>query len=190
MSMDRRRAIIEAATASFASFGYKATTIDQVAKMANVGKGTIYTFFKNKEELLDEIVTHLISEMKEAAEAAIREDDTFIENVLRALSSILTFRKDHKLAWKLFQEDRDIGTPAVQEVLLKMDRAILSFIKHHLELAIQKGEIRECDPEITAFVMRRLYIALISDWEQYHEPLGEKQIAELFELYLLKGLSK
>ncbi|GAA3330025.1 hypothetical protein GCM10020331_080880 [Ectobacillus funiculus] len=64
-------------------------------------------------------MTRLISEMKEAAEAAIREDDTFIENVLRALSSILTFRKDHKLAWKLFQEDRDIGTPAVQEVLLK-----------------------------------------------------------------------
>ncbi|MFB9761096.1 TetR/AcrR family transcriptional regulator [Ectobacillus funiculus] len=190
MAIDRKWAIIEAATASFASFGYKATTIDQVAKMANVGKGTIYTFFKNKEELLDEIVTRLISEMKEAAEAAIREDDTFIENVLRALSSILTFRKDHKLAWKLFQEDRDIGTPAVQEVLLKMDRAILSFIRYHLELAIQKGEIRECDPEITAFVMRRLYIALISDWEQHHEPLGEKQIAELFELYLLKGLSK
>ncbi|GAA3330028.1 hypothetical protein GCM10020331_080890 [Ectobacillus funiculus] len=45
MAIDRKWAIIEAATASFASFGYKATTIDQVAKMANVGKGTIYTFF-------------------------------------------------------------------------------------------------------------------------------------------------
>lgn len=190
MTMDRRRAIIEAATASFASFGYKATTIDQVAKMANVGKGTIYTFFKNKEELLDEIVTRLMLEMKQAAEEAVRAEDSFFENVHRALSSILAFRKDHQLAVKLFQEERDIGTPVVQDVLRKMDKAVISFIKHQLQLAIDKGEIRECDPEITAFVMLRLYIALISDWERHHEPLGEQQIAELFQLYLLQGLSK
>lgn len=49
--MDRRQEILEAATKSFSLFGYKATTMDQVAKLANVGKGTIYTFFANKEEL-------------------------------------------------------------------------------------------------------------------------------------------
>ena len=46
MAIDRKRSIIEAATKSFSAFGYKATTMDQVAKLANVGKGTIYTFQK------------------------------------------------------------------------------------------------------------------------------------------------
>ncbi|MER2090772.1 MAG: helix-turn-helix domain-containing protein, partial [Sporosarcina sp.] len=45
--MDRRQVILEAAAKSFSLFGYKATTMDQVAKIANVGKGTIYTFFAN-----------------------------------------------------------------------------------------------------------------------------------------------
>jgi len=77
MSIDRKQLIIEAATKSFSLFGYKATTMDQVAKIANVGKGTIYTFFNNKEELLSEIVRSLIKEMKATAEAAIQEDLSF-----------------------------------------------------------------------------------------------------------------
>ncbi|MFD2875388.1 TetR/AcrR family transcriptional regulator [Paenibacillus rhizoplanae] len=48
----------------FSLFGYKATTMDQVAKIANVGKGTIYTFFTNKEQLFDEILRDVILEMK------------------------------------------------------------------------------------------------------------------------------
>ena len=55
--MDRRQEILEAATKSFSLFGYKATTMEQIAKIANVGKGTIYTFFENKEVLFQEIVT-------------------------------------------------------------------------------------------------------------------------------------
>ena len=54
--VDRKKLIIEAAAKSFSLYGYKATTMDQVAKLANVGKGTIYTFFKTKEELFDEII--------------------------------------------------------------------------------------------------------------------------------------
>lgn len=45
---DKKQQIIDAATQSFSLFGYKATTMDQVAKMANVGKGTIYTLFQKQ----------------------------------------------------------------------------------------------------------------------------------------------
>ena len=51
--------------------------MDQVA-LANVGKGTIYTF-KNKEELFGEIISNLITEMKQVAENAIRSDVSFLK---------------------------------------------------------------------------------------------------------------
>jgi TetR/AcrR family transcriptional regulator len=190
MAVNRKQQIIDAATKSFSLFGYKATTMDQVAKLANVGKGTIYTFFKNKEELFDEIVSTLIKEMKEAAEQVIDPQLSFFENVHRALYRILEFRKQHQLAIKLFQEEREIGTPAVQEVMKKLEAAIIAYIKQKIEAAIEKGEIRDCDAEITAFLMLKLYVALIFDWEKNHEPLDKEKIAELFELYFLKGLSK
>ena len=71
--MDKRQDILEAATKSFSLFGFKATTMDQVAKLANVGKGTIYTFFENKEELFHEIVFTMIKQMKAEKDAVISE---------------------------------------------------------------------------------------------------------------------
>ncbi|QOS88106.1 TetR/AcrR family transcriptional regulator [Peribacillus sp. JNUCC41] len=189
MSVDRKKLILEAATKSFSLFGYKATTMDQVAKIANVGKGTIYTFYKNKEELFKEIVQRMIEEMKYEAEQSLDDQLSFFENLHRAVYRILEFRQEHQLSLKLLQEERDIGTPAVQEMVNEMEEAIVSYIKEKLKIAIDKGYIQPCDPEITAFLMLKMYLALIFDWERNHTPLEKEEIAELFKIYLFKGLS-
>lgn len=189
LAIDRKQLIIAAATKSFSLFGYKATTMDQVAKLANVGKGTIYTFFKNKEELFEEIVSTVIKEMKAAAEETKDDERSFYENAHQALYRILEFRKEHQLAIKLFQEKRELGTPEVLEVTKRVEQAIVDYIKEKIHVAIEKGEIKHCDPELTAFIMLKLYISLIFDWEQDRKPLDKDEIAELFELYLFKGLS-
>lgn len=189
MAIDRKQLIIEAATKSFSLFGFKATTMDQVAKIANVGKGTIYTFFKNKEELFDEIISSLISEMKRAADEAMDSTLSFHEKVHRGLYQILEFRLKHQLTIKLFQEEKEMGTPAVMEVMIKLEDAILGYLKEKIVAAIDKGEIQECNPEVTAFIMLKLYIALIFDWEKRNEPLEKEEIAKLFEQYIFKGLS-
>ncbi|MGD6817749.1 TetR/AcrR family transcriptional regulator [Metabacillus sp. 84] len=189
MSIDRKRLIIDAATKSFTQFGYKATTMDLVAKQANVGKGTIYTFFKNKEELFDEIFTALLAEIKHAADEAIHPEFSFFENAHRALYSVLEYRKKHQLTIKIFQESTELGTPAVLEVVSRLEGMVIGYIKQRIQKAVEKGEISPCDPELTAFLMLKLYISLIFDWEKNHEPLTKEKIAELFELYFLKGLS-
>lgn len=189
MTIDRRKDILIAATKSFSLFGYKATTMDQVAKLANVGKGTIYTFFKNKEELFDQIIMTLVSDMKEAAEKALDPDNAFQENVHQAIYKMLEFRLEHQLTIKLFQEERDIGTPVVHEVVKKLENTILDFIQEKVEKAINKGVIKKCDPEMTAFILLKLYIALIFDWEKEHDPLEKEEIANLIETYILNGLS-
>ncbi|MCK2002486.1 TetR/AcrR family transcriptional regulator [[Brevibacterium] frigoritolerans] len=189
MSVDRKKLILEAATKSFSLFGYKATTMDQVAKIANVGKGTIYTFYKNKEELFKEIVQRMIEEMKYEAEQSLDDQLSFFENLHRAVYRILEFRQEHQLSLKLLQEEREIGTPAVQEMVNEMEEAIVSYIKDKLKIAIDKGYIQPCDPEITAFLMLKMYLALIFDWERNHAPLEKEEIAELFKIYLFKGLS-
>lgn len=49
---NKREAIIEAARKLFTTVGYEATTISQVAREAGVGVGTVYLYFKNKNDLL------------------------------------------------------------------------------------------------------------------------------------------
>jgi AcrR family transcriptional regulator len=187
--MDRKQSILEAAAKSFSMFGYKATTMDQVAKIANVGKGTIYTFYSNKEELFSEIVAEIIEEMRHVADRSIDPELSFFENAHRALTSLLEFRNQHQLTVKLIQEEKELGTRIVHHELNRLEQVIISYIQEKIEKAIFRGEIRECNPEVTAFLMLKLYIALIVDWEENHAPLTKEEIASLFELYFIKGLS-
>ncbi|MCA0989164.1 TetR/AcrR family transcriptional regulator [Guptibacillus algicola] len=190
MGFDRKVSIINAAEKSFSMFGYKATTMDQVAKIANVGKGTIYTFFKNKEELFNEIVSQMVGEMKELAETSIREEDSFFENLHRALFDVLEHRKEHKLAIKLSQEVREIGTPAALEALNLVEQAITSFIKQEIERGVRNNEIKECDPSLTAFLLFKMYIALVFDWEKTNRSLTKEEIAHHLELFTMEGIKK
>ncbi|GER68271.1 putative HTH-type transcriptional regulator YhgD [Weizmannia acidilactici] len=185
---DRKKLIIEAAAKSFSEFGYKATTMDQVARRAGVGKGTIYTFFKNKEDLLQYIMESLIAEMKHSAEETIDERLTFNENVHRALYKMLEYRFKHQLAIKLYEEVK-LGTPEVVEALRYVEESILNYISQYIEEAIRKQDILPCDPKLTAFIILKMYIALIFDWEKNHPPLTKEEISKLFELYIFKGLS-
>ncbi|WP_417897404.1 TetR/AcrR family transcriptional regulator [Bacillus haimaensis] len=187
--MDKKQSIKEAAAKSFSMFGYKATTMDQVAKIANVGKGTIYNFYSNKEELFGDIVSAIICEMREVADRAIDPELTFHENAHRALVRILEFRKEHQLTIKLIQEEKELGTPIVKEELQKVEQVIVAYIQDKIDVAIAKGDIIPCDSELTAFLMLKFYFALIVDWEKNHEALSKEKIAELFELYFFKGLS-
>jgi len=163
--------------------------MDQVAKLANVGKGTIYTFFKNKEELFDEIIHSLIQEMKAAAEAVMDDKLSFYENANLALFELLEYRKEHHLMIKLIQEEREMGTREVLEVLKRLEDMIIQYIKAIVQKAVDKGEIKPCNPELTAFIMLKLYVSLIFDWEQSHKPLEKEEIFEVLKLHLMQGLS-
>jgi len=188
--VDRRRQIVEAAEKSFALFGYKATTMDHVAKIANVAKGTIYTFFANKEELFDEILRSVIIEMKRISEQEVQDDRPFFDNLYQSMDKLLEFRREHELLVKLFQEVRDFGTPQAREGLEKIEVAILEYLERQIDRAAQRGEIREFDPKVISFVLLKLYIALTLDWNNIHKPLSKEKIKEFVQLFLSGGLAK
>ncbi|MBD8036521.1 TetR/AcrR family transcriptional regulator [Solibacillus sp. A46] len=189
--MDRRHEILLAATKSFTLFGYKATTIEQVAKIANVGKGTIYTFFKNKEELFQEVVFHLINEMKHETDKLIDANASFMQNAHTALMKMLQFRERHLLFAKLIEEETALGTPEVQQMLLQIESEIISYVSMRIRNGIAKDEIIDCNPEHVAFLLFKSYLAFIVDWQLTHnEPLNEQEILTLFSETLFRGLAK
>lgn len=181
--------MLGAAAQSFSLFGYKATTMEQVAKIANVGKGTIYTFFDTKEQLFDEILHGVISEMKLIIQRDVDHQKSFFDNLFRVLDSLLEFRSEHELLIKLSQEVRDFGTPQSQEAMNRVESVILGYMEKEVQHAVTQKEIRDCDPGIVSFLMLKMYVALTSEWNKHHEPLTKTQIRQHFRLFLEEGLS-
>lgn len=187
--INRRQQVVSAAEKSFSLFGYKATTMEQVARMAHVGKGTIYNFFENKEELFREILHSIIADMKRITEQTVKEEHSFLDNVHESMDVLLEYRQEHELLLKLFQEVHDFGTPQAKEGLQKVETAILEYLERQVRRAMALGQIRQEDPKIVAFVLFKLYVTLASDWNKVHPALHKEQIKAFVGPFLKNGLS-
>jgi len=58
--------ILEAAEGLFERYGYRKTTVDEIAQAAGLGKGTIYLYFKSKEDLAYAWLEHLHRDLRQA----------------------------------------------------------------------------------------------------------------------------
>jgi AcrR family transcriptional regulator len=62
----RQEEILAAAFKVFAAHGYEAARVDDVARQAGIAKGTIYLYFRDKEQLFRAVVRHLVQKKLDA----------------------------------------------------------------------------------------------------------------------------
>jgi AcrR family transcriptional regulator len=68
----KRLQIVEAAAAQFARTGYEATLMDDVAAAAGVSKGSLYDYFKNKEDLFYAVFEWFQGQLLQASIAEVK----------------------------------------------------------------------------------------------------------------------
>ncbi len=69
---EKRANIVDAAVEVFAEKGYRSARISDIARRAGVADGTIYLYFRNKEDLLLTIFEEKMEELLASIEAAVR----------------------------------------------------------------------------------------------------------------------
>lgn len=185
---DRKQKILQVARESFAIFGYKGTTIDQIARMANVGKGTIYTFFQSKDQLFHSIVADLVFQVKEVAIRSLDQNRPFFDNLHNALWATMQFRKDQELLLQLSREVREFGTENAKAALKQVEDAIVGFIQRQLEVGMETSQVRRCDARLTAFLLFKSYVALLMEWNHEQSPLTDARIVESLNDLFTHGL--
>ncbi len=80
----KRAAILEAAQKLFSQYGYRRTSIDDIAREAEIAKGTVYLSFKSKEEIFRALCESLAQRVETDAAAAAALDAP-LENRLAAI---------------------------------------------------------------------------------------------------------
>jgi AcrR family transcriptional regulator len=79
--------LLAAAKRCFLLHGYRRTSIDDVAQEAGVAKGTVYLYFKSKEEIFRAVSSAVINKYLEAAERAASSPGTVEERLAAALEA-------------------------------------------------------------------------------------------------------
>ncbi|WP_026690283.1 TetR/AcrR family transcriptional regulator [Alteribacter aurantiacus] len=188
MLENKRKLILDGAASAFSMYGFKGTTMDKVAALAGVGKGTIYTTFKNKEDLFDAVLQQIISEMENIFFNCIVPEQSVSENLHSALYELLEFRKDHQVMMKLTNEVRMFGTDHSKRAMDKVEDAIIGCLEKQLIAALEQDKIYTSNPRIAAFLLYKQYMALVFDYEEKYGPLGKKAIAHLLDQHFMYAL--
>ncbi|MBN2535129.1 MAG: helix-turn-helix transcriptional regulator [Spirochaetales bacterium] len=71
MEKDIKELIIDSARKIFARFGFKKTTVDEIANSIHKGKSSIYHYFKSKEEIFKDVIKKEYAYLKERIDEAL-----------------------------------------------------------------------------------------------------------------------
>jgi AcrR family transcriptional regulator len=124
--------IIEGGEELFLKAGIKSVTMDDIAKHLGISKKTIYHFFKDKNELVVELVKKKLKEDEEQINDIIKRSGNVIEemiNMMKCSEDIFSrinpivihdMQKYHSDAWKQFQNFKaDVLIRTLEELLVK-----------------------------------------------------------------------
>ncbi|HEX8937802.1 MAG TPA: TetR/AcrR family transcriptional regulator [Sphingomicrobium sp.] len=151
---ERPREICAAALDVFAEKGFAAAKLDEIARRAGVSKGTLYIYFKDKEELFRAVVRSAIAPNIEAVTSAVSSLDAPASDVVRMFLSGFAEREARlpvgAVAKIVVGESRNFPELARvwhDEVASKAIGALAGFV----EQAQQRGEVKIGDPRLYAF---------------------------------------
>jgi len=100
----KRSEIAQKAIEVLAKRGFQATTIQEIADAAGLGKGTVYHYFKTKEEILSAVSEEILHEMERSFGAALLRIDKPMEKLSALIEEALRVTKDVEYLFIVYTE--------------------------------------------------------------------------------------
>lgn len=82
--------------------GMASATIAEIAEEAKIAKGTIYLYFRDRDELVEKTFETAIAQLHARVEQAMAAGGTFEEKLRGYITAKLTFFQDHRDFFRLF----------------------------------------------------------------------------------------
>jgi TetR/AcrR family fatty acid metabolism transcriptional regulator len=151
---DREVAILRAASTTFNAKGYTKSSMAEIARAAGVADGTLYLYFKNKEDLVRAVLAQFYAELTEAAQIGVEER----EDVKAKLIFLARHHMREIIAnWRLLEIAPLIDRSSEQyreSELYKLNRAYVTVFDR-----VAKDAIRErlVAPETQLWILRDVF---------------------------------
>jgi len=152
----KRSDIASACTDLLFDNGISNITIAQIAQTANVGKGTIYEYFINKEDIVFEIITMFIDEHKERLYAILKDNISTKEKIYYFFMMI--YEDDNgERQLDIYREFLAISlsssTPEMIEFNIRCRNKFADILNEIIQEGIDKGELIEESKDIVGALL-------------------------------------
>lgn len=177
----KRRHILEAASRVFAERDYHSVSMDQVARRARVGKGTLYRYFDSKEDLylalLDSALLLLTERLEQEEKAGLPPDQTLSGMV----SAIVSTFCQHLPSFRVLNGNEARLVVRKRQLFQSRRRHLVMLLGRVLERGMTAGIFRAVDPVATpSLLIGMVWGAVLNHSEESPPEVLAQTIVDMF----------
>jgi TetR/AcrR family transcriptional regulator, fatty acid metabolism regulator protein len=161
---DKHQKILQAAVKVFSEKGFFNSRVSEIAKEANVADGTIYLYFKNKDDLLISLFEEEFGKFVENMRAELEREKDALQKIKRfAITHLSIVSRQQQLAEVLGVEVRQ-SSKFMKEYINKTFIEYLNLIRSVVIEGQEKGLIRK---DLTPGIMKRALFGALDEMARY-----------------------
>ncbi|MDR3566117.1 MAG: TetR/AcrR family transcriptional regulator [Negativicutes bacterium] len=174
-SRSKRQHILDAAYEVFSRKGYNRATVDEIIALADTGKGTVYNYFVNKEQLFFTLIQERNRPFEVALEQVAASDEPPLGKIKTMVRLFLRFHIENGDLWRvLIHEVRgfQMGHSSLSQETNKKYQDVLVSVAGSLEKVmaegVAKGVLREYDVVKATYALFSVVLTMV-----YQNLVGE-----------------
>lgn len=190
----RIQSIQEATMRVIARKGMAAATMQEIAEEAGVAKGTLYLYFRDRDELVEKTFENVMTQLHDRVDEALLADAPFEERLRNVITAKLLFFEENREFFRLYMSLRlPEGNPSQQRrqkrTCQPQYRTRIDQLSNVLREAMTRGEVREMDSRRLALMLIEGTNAIVIEriMEESAPPLADD--VELIVSALFDGIA-
>jgi len=177
---NRKNAILKAARKLFFDKGFRQVTVEDIAKKAELSKGSIYLYFNSKEEIYSQILLNDIDKFHERVADILQYSSGASDALVRLTEIYVDFflndRELFRILMNFMLHNNDMNLPEdINDHLIKTTNRTVSIIEQVFKFGIEKGEF---PPEINLRMNRNAIWGLLNGIISLHLFTGKESKRE------------
>jgi len=144
--------ILEAALEVFANYGFRGSTVDQIAQRANMSKPNLLYYFRRKEDIYVAVLEKILADWLAPLESLDEKGDP-IEEIRRYVAAKMELSRNNPKASRLFANEILNGAPAIGGFLKGPLKSLVEDKAAILAKWMMQGRLRRMDPRHLIFAI-------------------------------------
>ena len=188
---DKEKKIFQAALSLFAHYGYRKTTLEDVAAKVGMTKSNIYFYVKNKRDLYEKSISHALENWRDAVDSEINSADSAKEKFAVAARRSFKYLEEQVELKKLLIKNPDIFTlSSTEDRFYEVNQRAMFMLKELIRQGINEGTIYPVDVDhVTEFLFSVYIMFLIKTYVKSDGSSGDRIYEEGLAL-ISRGLFK
>jgi AcrR family transcriptional regulator len=188
--LTHREEILSAAAKVFAAKGFFTSKMSDIAQEAEFGIGTLYKYFKSKDELFFTLMDNKMEEINRLIKTELSQKTSAIERIRKVLKSLFEFIERNRDFFRIYisEQNRFEWTGKVQDDLGKVIQEkmviYINILVKVMKQGIKSGEFKSMDPRDMAHALLGIVNSLVTEWlinpEYYPLILKQETVLEIF----------